>query len=286
MSWARDYLQEVKKLDPVVASRIQRLNLDPAEAMLLACIILFSPVSGLERFKRLDRLLAYPNRLSKAERTRQLFFLVHGKECERPLEGGETVYHARMMAFLRHLDAHASSAPARRERIAETPCESSSMSSNAATLYLDARMPTMRVGRNTAGNSFVILPSIPEGKSNSVVTPNQQVITRYFTSGPTRRHPSYGGIRCATCGCVHAPGGCPFVEGQVKATKAESKDEEARRAMGWSGCAPTDEKLDARHTAWWLADTARGVSTPAVSMSLRPEEGDQAAYWSRYWGMS
>jgi hypothetical protein len=81
----------------------------------------------------------------------------------------------------------------------------------------------------------------------------------------------------------------------------ESKDEQVRREMGWSTCAPTDQKLDARHTAWWLADgLPRDVPSPAVA-SCRPRDAPcyfpstgsigresaevQGVFWSHFWGM-
>ena len=101
MSFSRDPLQEVKKIDMSVATRIERLYLDPAENMLLAAIILDSPVPDKERTVCLNALLKPSMRNQQKERLKGCYFLVHGMQL---IEPDETIsYHDYMKKLLREL---------------------------------------------------------------------------------------------------------------------------------------------------------------------------------------
>lgn len=114
MSFARDYLQELKKLDFVVATRVEKLNLDPTENMLLAGVMLFAD-SDVENFKRINRLLNYSSWMRPIDRIREFYFLVYKNEFQEDIEDNLSHFDI-IMKILRQLSSKIKDSPANKER--------------------------------------------------------------------------------------------------------------------------------------------------------------------------
>lgn len=207
MSFARDPLQEVKKIDASVAARIEKLNLDPAENMLLGAIILDSPIPDKERIIRLNKILKDTMRNQHKERMKECYFLVYGKELKDELE---VDYHIFMKTLLRELPQLIIRDLAKDNervkiirmglRIAD---EEYSWISKQWKNTIAARY---KLQNNTDGAKLQSLINeshfIP---CNNIKTNEDDEKKTYFRSNQPI-------ARCLTCACYHAVGYCPVVD--------------------------------------------------------------------------
>jgi hypothetical protein len=68
MSWSRDFFEEVRKIDPIVAAHISVLGFAASEQMLIGSIILFGTITSLEAIRSFKKLLTLGARINENQR--------------------------------------------------------------------------------------------------------------------------------------------------------------------------------------------------------------------------
>jgi len=223
MSFSRDPLQEVKKIDMSVATRIERLYLDPAENMLLAAIILDSPVPDKERTVCLNALLKPSMRNQQKERLKGCYFLVHGIQL---IEPDETItYHDSMKKLLRELpqsNIRDLVKDGERVRIAKLGISISGREhiwmSNGWKNTIQGMMKDREYQPRENIRTVRLGPPTDESRIMSLCKPANENKERddekhsLYGNTAGRTGALYGAIQCMKCGCHHAVGYCPITE--------------------------------------------------------------------------
>jgi hypothetical protein len=214
MSFARDPLQEVKKIDISISSRIEKLHLDPAENMLLGAIILDSTVPEKELIGRLNRVLKQFFRNQDKNRLKEYHFLVHG--TEDPDKDDNMSHHESIKKLLRELPQASIRDLARdRERVKMIK---TGMSMSVHQQLWKNPIRTMEQGTNTSGVKVVRLrPPTDE----SYFMPSRYMADKkeYEDEKRPNNQSTFGAIRCLTCACYHAVGYCPITNTEIDSHK-------------------------------------------------------------------
>jgi hypothetical protein len=207
MSFARDPLQEVKKIDASISSRIEKLHLDPTENMLLGAIILDSTVPEKELIGRLNRVLKQFFRNQDKNRLKEYHFLVHGTEA---LDKDDNMsHHESVKKLLRELpQASVRDLSRDRERVKMIK---TGMSMAVQQLWKNP-IRTMEHSSETKNTSGVKVVRLRPPTDESYFMPSRYMADKKECEDEKRpdNQSTFGAIRCLTCACYHAVGYCPI----------------------------------------------------------------------------
>jgi hypothetical protein len=212
MSFARDPLQEVKKIDISVAHRIERLHLDPAENMLLGAIILDCTVHEKELIGRLNRLLKQFSRSQDKFRLKEYHFLIHGNET---IDGYDNMtHHESMKKLLREL-------PQSSVRDLTRDSERVKMIKTGMSMMMHERLWNLNGWKNaiierqeTKNSRNVKIVKLQPPTDESYFMPSRYMadIKEQDDEKKPINQSTFGAVRCLTCACYHAVGFCPITE--------------------------------------------------------------------------